>query len=365
MALSQELYGRCHQTLLKCSEFDSHGALQAIFVTEELVMYRDSLPTSSSKSELISKVIDYLLPKRLSDGRPVFAIFLNALQLRYHSGDELHDELTELYSDAEQSLNRVEFTNIPFVVVAMTQDEAAELMTENVFDDPMVAPIERTRFRVFKEALQEHDVADLLLCYGKQREAWKPHILWQHTIQEIILEIIDLINQQRAEILNSSMLFPEFFSSNFFAKDESTRLETWDQLERQGCVIIVDPVSVFHPVLRRFLLKSEMGSNDRTAILGFSPVDANTIPVNQLLEEEIGSQMQRAFARFSKHLDRLCEFGVGDLRTLQRWLFAILPETATIVQNQRPNPSNRQKLRRKMGEPRGKKGLIFGQRGGR
>lgn len=365
MALPQELYNRCRATLLKCGQFDSQASLQAVFVTAELVLYRDGLPMSSSKNERVSKAIDYLLPKRLSDGRPVFLVFLAALRDRYNPGDELHDELKKRCSEVEQELDKVEVIDIPFVVVAMTNDEAVHLISEAVFDNPTVAPVERARFQQFREALQEHGITDLLPHYGEFREDWKPHVCQQSTIHEIVLGIAGLINQQRSETPGLSLIYPRPFSAGFFAEDEDTRLETWDQLGQLGCVIIVDSISAFHPMLRRILLSSEMGSNERAAMLVLSPVNSSAIPVNQLIEQEISLQMQRAFARFSKNLDRLCEIGIGDLRAFQRWLFAILPEAATIVQNQRPNPSNRSIIRERMGEPLGMEQLIFGQRGGR
>lgn len=363
MALPQELYTRCRATLLKCGEFDSHASLQAVFVTAELVLYQDGLPTGSSKKERVSKTIDYLLLRRLSDGRAVFPSFLAALRDRYNPGDELHDELGKRCSEVEQELNKVEVIDIPFVVVAMTNDEATDLIAETVFDDPTVAPVERARFQQFRESLQKHGITDLSSHYGERREDWKPHVCQQSTINEIILGIADLTNQQRSETPGLSLIYPQSFSTSFFAKDEDTRLETWDQLGRLGCVIIVDSISVFHPVLRRILRSSEMGSNERAAMLVLSPVNSSAIPVNQLIEQEISLQMQRAFARFSKNLDRLCEIGIGDLRAFQRWLFAILPEAATIVQKGKPNSTSLEIFRAKTEKPPGVEGLVFGKRG--
>lgn len=363
MALSQELYARFRATLLRCSEFDSHASLQAVFVTAELAMYKDGLPEAASRNERVSETIDFLLPKRLRDGRPVLPVFLTALRARCDPGDELHDELEKRCFEIECELNRVGIVDIPFVIAAMTHDEAVSLITETVFDNPTVAPVECTRFQQFREALQEHGVAELLPHYGEHREDWKPHTDEQVKIYEIILDMVNLINQRRSEMPGLPLVHPQFSSLGFFSQDEDTRLETWDQLSRLGCVMIVDAVSMFHPVLRRVLLRSEMGSNERVAMLVLSPVNSSAIPVNQLIEREIGSQMQRAFARFSKYLDRLCEFGVGDMRALQRWLFAILPETAAIVQNQRPNPSNRRLIRDRMGEPLGMERLVLGQGG--
>lgn len=367
MALPQELYARCRATLLECNEFDNYNSLQAIFVTNELEKYQKRLPQANTKDDLVSQTIAYLVQKRLSDNRAVLSLFLAELRGRRDHGDALHNELDQLCAEVERELKKIETIGIPFVIVAMTRDEANDLITEAVFDEPTVASVERTRFRQFRESLQEHgiNIADLLPHYEEHRQNWRPHTCQRSTIYEIVSDIADLINQQWSETPSLSLIHPQFFSSDFFAKDEDTRIETWDRLGQLGCVIVVDAVSMFHPRLRHNLSHSEMGSNERVAMLVLSPINSCAIPVNQLIEREIGSQMQRAFARFSKYLDRLCEFGVGDLRALQRWLFTVLPETATIVQNQRPSPSNRRVFREWMGEPYGIDQAIFGQRGGR
>lgn len=176
--------------------------------------------------------------------------------------------------------------------------------------------------------------------------------------------MVDHTNQCRRETPGLQPIRPKFSSADFFDEDHTKRVQTWDQLRLSGCVLIVDAVSLFHPVLRQRLSQSEMSSNERAAMLVLSPVNSSTIQVNQLIEQVISSQMELTFSRFDEHLDRLCEIGVGDLRALQRWLFAILPETATIVQNQKPNPKNRRIIRQRMDkEPLGMERLIFGQRG--
>jgi len=99
--LSNELYQRCRTTLLKCSEFDSNELLRAVFVTAELSPFRSGLPDAANKAERVDVCLDFLLPKRLSDGRPVLPLFLAALRDRYQPGDALRDEL-EALSDAVQ-----------------------------------------------------------------------------------------------------------------------------------------------------------------------------------------------------------------------------------------------------------------------
>jgi hypothetical protein len=96
MRPSNELYHRCRDTLLKCSEFDSNASLRAVFVTDALSPFRSGLPEATSGSKRVDATLDYLLSQRLNDGRPVFPLFLEALRDRYQEGDALRDELEEL-----------------------------------------------------------------------------------------------------------------------------------------------------------------------------------------------------------------------------------------------------------------------------
>jgi len=102
--LSSELHNRCRATLLKCSEFDSNVSLRAVFVTAELSPFRDGLPDAPNKSSRVDTCLDYLLPKRLNDGRPVLPLFLAALRDRYQEGDALRNELGKLAEDVGSAL---------------------------------------------------------------------------------------------------------------------------------------------------------------------------------------------------------------------------------------------------------------------
>ncbi len=363
--LPSDLHMRCHTTLIRCGEFDTHASLQAIFVTEELRPYRDRLPqATSNKADRVNQTMLFLLEQNLSGGRPVFPIFLATLYNKYMLGDALRDELEGLYAEVEQAISHAMIT-VPFVIAAMNHDQATDLFTETVFDDPAVAQIERERFRQFMAALHAHGLEALVPHYGVRPENWQPYTCEGAAIGKIISDMIDHINLVRREMPGMQLICPRFSSGDFFEEDRVKRLQSWEQLKQSGGVLIVDAVSLFHPGLRQKLAQSETASNERIAMLVLSPVNSRANQVDQLIEEVIDSQMALAFSRFDEHLDRLCEIGVGDLRAIQRWLYTILPEEASILQDQKPNPQNRRMIRDRMKrEPLGIERIIYGQRGG-
>lgn len=230
--------------------------------------------------------------------------------------------------------------DIPFVIVAMTSHEASELVTEKVFDNPGVAPAARTQFQEFRKALQKCGVKDLLTCYDKYRDDWRPPHHQQQTVKQTIRQIIDRVNQ-----LGAMQIRPKFVSEDFFSLDPAIRSQTW-QLTDGGSIIVADAVSMFHPWLHRILLDSETSSKEQVAMLILSPINFSKISANRLIEQKI---MARALTRLKGYQDQRCEFGAGDWRVSQRWLFATLQAIANRVQNPPPDPNNIKNFRKKMG----------------
>jgi predicted phosphodiesterase len=89
---------------MKCREFQSYRALQAVFVTEQLFPFRIGLPSANSPEERVSLLLDYLIGKRLSSGHPVLPVFLATLRDRYEPGDALRDDLDALYRAVQSAM---------------------------------------------------------------------------------------------------------------------------------------------------------------------------------------------------------------------------------------------------------------------
>jgi hypothetical protein len=342
MVLSQELSIHCRETLLQCSEFDSDALLQAVFETSELRIYKNSLPQCDTKEHRVDQTIAYLLPVCLSGSRPAFPLLLAALREHRPQGDALRDDLDTLHTEVAQVLS--DKVIIPFVIAAMTQAQVVDLMDETIFGDPGVAPAERVWFREFKQALQQYGCDSLQPCYGADRESWKPLHCPDTSIREIILDILEHINNSYREPQDLPRLLPSFLSKEFFASDRALRRQTLKQLRQLGGILIVDAISMFHPMLRQSISQSGVCTNRRVAIVVVSPVNTSTLPVNRLIEQVIDRQLETAFTRFEHEFDRTCEIGVSDLRSLKRWLYAILPETAANVQEPKPSPGTLQQL---------------------
>jgi hypothetical protein len=240
---------------------------------------------------------------------------------------------------------------VPFVVAAMTSAEATDLISGTVFNDPNVAPAERAHFQKFKQALGGYGLSDLQHFYKEQRETWTPSVYPSSSIDQIIFDTLQHINEHHRRPLGLPRLLPNFLSEEFFSEDRAVRNHTLKQLRQSAGIIIIDGVSMFHPVLHQRITQSEISSKKRVAILVVSPIDTTTThEVKRLIEQVIDSRIESAFTRFDSELDHLCEIGVDNLRDIKRRLFTILPETAANLQEQRPNPAAIERLEQMRGE---------------
>lgn len=363
MALPQILYTHCSQIFLRCGPFDADQLLQAVFNTLELEPFRANLPQQSpSKAERVSRTIDYLLEKHLADNRPVFPHFIIALRDRCDIHDQLYVELNELYRQINQAMT--DEIIVPFVVAAMNEIQATGLFNETIFDDLNFAPIERLRFQEFKQALNI-DPVELLACYRQYREDWIPPIYHHNSISQFIAGMLNHINEYHRRPKYLPSLSPEFLSEDFFTDNLQIRRRTVRDLKQFGGVLVVDAISMFHPLLRQQIVQSEVGSNGRVALLVLSPIDTSALRATQLIEQVIAQQMETVFTRFDDDYDHLCEIGVGNLRAFKRWLVNILPETASHVQLENPSPTTQQRWRNEQNkQPRGYGRIIFNQGGG-
>ncbi len=101
IGIPNDIYTFCRNVLGKCSEFDTHRSLQAIFITEKLRPFSSGLPEATNRNERVDLCLNYLLQNRHSSGESIFPIFLEVLRDRYPEENALHEELNECMRKAE------------------------------------------------------------------------------------------------------------------------------------------------------------------------------------------------------------------------------------------------------------------------
>lgn len=335
--LPKELQGRLRDSLLRCDEFSSQNRLQSVFTVSSLSHYRYDLPETSSVSERVDLIVDYLLDKGAStDASLPLLSLISVLKDRYDPSDELHNRLTKLQEDLERAINNTEFIGetieIPFIIAAMISDEAQELFDESVFNHPSVAPNERLQFQSFRSQWYQSAQDNWVEHYGPRRENWKPFST-PHSgeVVETVQSIIEQLNRNNLKHAGLQQIRPSFKSDDFFSEDRNMRLKTWGQLQASGGVLIIDAVSLFHPRFRQKISRSTVTTSTKVATIVMSP---ETRPLNQA-EREIWDllsvSMESLQTRCELDLDKQVEIGVATNLALRRWLYSILPEQTSLT----------------------------------
>lgn len=253
---------------------------------------------------------------------------------------------------------------IPIVVASMDASQASNLLDYSIFSADGSGPAEKAKFELFANSLEPDVLKHQIANYGDTPDEWKPYSRINLNISEILMSMLHIANQKfvsnNAKI---SRISPNFLTTQFFSPDDQVKHATWIDLLGSPCLVIVDGISLFHPAIYDCLLQSNITSHPHAATVVISPVDYYGVPTNFLIEKEWQSKFELAHVRFDKALDRFCEVGAGDIRSLQRWLHGVIPETVLSVQSTKPDPRKLENLREIIGPVPDVGGNIFYYKG--
>jgi hypothetical protein len=348
----------CHTVFLKCNEFHSHAALKAVFIQSELSAFANNLPEGNSEAERVDALIGYLANKRLADGRLIISVFIESLQQKYNPIDKLFAELGELIDQNFEQSGKI--LNLNIVSIAMNAQEAQEFNSDDVIKHPNLSENARHQLQELKNACAQRGI-DWLTHYKPERDNWTPFTEELTSIHDIVWDIATKANQKRCEIKASPILKPNFLSDDFFSKNVQTRSKVWNTLRDNGGVLLIDSLSLYHPILRVIFSKYNASSFREVATLIIYPERITLLPVNNIIEQDIQNEMEQEFVRYAQELDPFYEIGVGSFYSLQRHLLGILIKSADLLQGQHPKTDNIERVRQLMGLPAGVKQQIFGQ----
>ncbi|MCB9009048.1 MAG: hypothetical protein H6656_17075 [Ardenticatenaceae bacterium] len=206
--------------------------------------------------------------------------------------------------------------HVNFVVVAMTQAEAKQLL-----DEPQ--KYARSGFQEFA-GIPEY-VVDLPTHYKTERDKWEPHSCPESSIIQIIEDTFMRLQPQMIRSVNNSeqmiILEPRFYSQDFL-----TDTTLWSNLKNTGCIVIVDTVSLFHKDVWEAFIQTGISQSDRNTVsmLMLAPINLASHPVHKLITNMVRENLKKGFRKFAEEWNLSFEFGNADKVFLQRWISAML-----------------------------------------
>jgi hypothetical protein len=223
---------------------------------------------------------------------------------------------------------------LPVVSVAMTADECGSLLD----DPPSVVDALLATVPGARDGLQGR--------YGATRWAWRPFAGNPDSIEEILGAAVAREND------SPSLLRGRQISLQRYQLDDVYRLELrqlYEDIARNGCLVVVDELSMFHDTVRRLVEDSPFLSGAQVAFVTVAPhVPAQGSP-GELFEGELSERLQGAAHRFGEGLDPLCELGIPERRRLHRWLHGNLARTLDTLRDARVDEGKAASLAAELG----------------
>jgi len=260
-------------------------------------------------------------------------------------------------------------TDIPFVVIAMTRQEAGEFLDgdDAIFSsqkNPAVNSAQTERFykmhQEFRRLLPTDNTRDnWRQQYGDnaEREKWAP-FAGERPITELI-ETSVIADYHRKELPDGGYYprgqTPQFFWPDFraadkelFDPDPQKRLEAWGRLHKYyNTVLIIDGLSLFHPAIREVLKASPLAwRNSHIAVLILLPGEGSPLSALRThIRLEIQAEMSVAFTCAELYFDSIYRFNLDRDKALERWLHERPGGMATLIASQQasPDPGNVQR----------------------
>ncbi len=255
----------------------------------------------------------------------------------------------------------IEVIGIPIAVIAMIRSEAEELLSLEAFNDPIANENQRRSYARFFDTLKCHQLENFVEKYGETRENYCPFESDTLTIRSIIKKIADIVNGMPKR-KSKPMIIPQYYSNDFFSNSTDIRERTWEYLEHRGCILIIDSISMFHPKIQSAFLESHLGIHPPVTVACISPINTHDLDLNKILEEEMKKKIKRIFSRYCVGLDPQCIFEIGNVPSINRWLFDTFPKTLETIQGKEPLPSNMEFFINKMGgQESGVSSIIFSE----
>jgi hypothetical protein len=272
--------------------------------------------------------------------------------------------LAEHFADVGRS--KWPLIGVPVVIVAMSTSEASELLADQDQDiaknPPGPRPTTPPDLAMLRASLELYGLAPGAERYGSTCADWKPFRGSDQSIRELISAAIDSLNAQSGDV-QGRWLKPQYYPFAPRSEESQSLLSRiHDDLAADGCVVVMDDISMFHHEIEQGYL-APLLNGPNVSLVTISPFDSAELTPSRLLESKLWRQRQFVFAfrRFERDCDPQYEFGIGDQRHLRRWFHNSLPSAIRKLRDPQPDPDQVQEFSASQDSPDGVRQLLYGQ----
>jgi hypothetical protein len=244
---------------------------------------------------------------------------------------------------------------LPYIVLSMTEAEAADLFAGN---DPGASG---DAFKTLVPGLKLG--GDPVARYGRERKDWRPFGV--KTAETIAGEIAGRLNAV-GSAPGQRLVKLQYYDFTPWLNHDDALAAVYGDLLATGCIAVLDQISLFHASVGNAIAKFLGRASNQVAVVAMSPPESLGPKEVKLIEQQACERLAGVFTRFEDELDPACEFGVAEERRLRRWLRASVPAAVDNLAELRPDENRKRRFRELTAPDRrmGAEALLWPDRAG-
>ena len=204
---------------------------------------------------------------------------------------------------------------VPIVLLVMTKAEAEGLLNLQAFQG-LTEEIYTEQFSRYQQTLKERQLYNWIQRYGDKPEDWQPFANDQTTVSGIITQVLASMEDY------DHPLVPNFIDVRKLNEDGARR--SLLRLRQDGCVVVIDSISIRHPVIQRAYRQTLLDASPDTLLVKLSPFSDPSELEEQMIRFSERYLDLEFFKRFRVDRDGKCD-EVEDNFRFERWLIDQIP----------------------------------------
>jgi hypothetical protein len=191
--------------------------------------------------------------------------------LNQANGDLVNNIIVNIFGEKREALEQETPSPallVPIVLVVMTAAEAKDLADGPAFDQYAQPDALRNDFKPLQSLLENNGMAKWFLCYRATPQAWRPNgIQGGPTIADLVKDALD---QVHVAGLSERPLRADFKDIREINRSENRPI--LKNLRERGCIVILDSISIRHPLLLREYHHSMLDAYPCTSVVRLVPL---------------------------------------------------------------------------------------------